>query len=46
MQFYLYLVVLLVNRSYRDDSRCNAKYGRYWDQYTQRGSYKIIPGVY
>jgi 7-dehydrocholesterol reductase len=44
--YVLYLTILLVDRSGRDDLRCRQKYGPYWDQYCQRVPSKIIPGVY
>lgn len=44
--YVAYLVILLVNRSHRDDSRCAAKYGSYWNIYTKKVPYRIVPGVY
>ena len=44
--YVVYLVILLINRAQRDDDRCRAKYTRYWDQYTDRVCWKIVPGVY
>jgi 7-dehydrocholesterol reductase len=43
--YVLFLVVLLVDRSYRDDVRCRGKYGRYWDEYCRHVPYKIVPGL-
>ena len=44
--FYpVYLTILLVDRAWRDDARCAAKYGKYWEQYCARVPKKIIPGV-
>ena len=44
--YVCYLTVLLINRSYRDDSRCAAKYGHYWDEYTKMVPYRVVPGVF
>ena len=45
---YLYvafLAVLLLDRAYRDDARCAAKYGEAWKKYRALVPYKIVPGV-
>jgi 7-dehydrocholesterol reductase len=44
--YVVYLTVLLVDRSGRDDVRCRQKYGEYWTQYCEKVPYKIIPGLY
>jgi 7-dehydrocholesterol reductase len=44
--FYLmFLAILLVGRTFRDDQRCAAKYGADWDKYRKAVPYRIIPGV-
>lgn len=43
--YVVYLTILLTDRAFRDDSRCRAKYGPYWDQYCQEVPYKIVPGI-
>ena len=44
--FYpVYLTLLLVDRAWRDDARCAAKYQEYWDMYCSKVPSKIIPGV-
>ncbi len=44
--FYLiFLTVLLVHRSFRDDQKCRNKYGKDWEKYCQAVPYKIIPGI-
>ena len=44
--FYVsFLTVLLIDRAFRDDERCQKKYGSYWQQYCQLVPYKIIPFV-
>ncbi|EDO38405.1 predicted protein [Nematostella vectensis] len=45
--FYLiYMTVLLVHRSYRDDVRCREKYGKYWAEYTKLVPYRIVPYLF
>lgn len=41
-----FLVVLLVDRAYRDELRCSLKYGHYYDEYCQMVPWKMIPGMY
>jgi 7-dehydrocholesterol reductase len=44
--FYpFYLSLLLLDRAWRDDARCQDKYKEYWAQYRAVVPYKIIPGV-
>ena len=44
--FYtIYLTILLVDRSFRDDDRCKKKYGVYWEKYCAEVPYKIVPGI-
>jgi len=44
--YFVYLFLLLLHRTYRDDDKCKAKYGKYWDEYCQRVPYKIFPYVF
>ncbi|KAL4519326.1 hypothetical protein Ndes2526A_g00418 [Nannochloris sp. 'desiccata'] len=46
---YLYLIfltALLVDRSYRDDERCRAKYGKSWELYCDLVPYRIVPFLF
>lgn len=43
--YVIYLTILLTDRAYRDDHRCQMKYTTYWDDYCQTVPYKIVPGV-
>lgn len=47
LPFYypVYLSILLIDRAYRDDARCRAKYGKYWDEYCAKVPFKVIPGI-
>ncbi|MFC4911827.1 hypothetical protein [Actinomadura gamaensis] len=45
--FYpIFLAILLVDRTGRDDRRCAAKYGPYWDEYRRRVRWRIVPYVF
>ena len=46
---YFYLVfmsILLVHRSFRDDIRCRQKYGAYWEKYCKLVPYRIVPCIF
>ena len=43
--YVVFLTVLLVDRAFRDESRCRKKYGAAWQAYCQLVPYKIIPYV-
>ena len=43
--YVVFLAVLLLDRAYRDDARCAAKYGEAWKRYRALVPYKIVPGV-
>lgn len=40
------LVVLLVQRAWRDEQRCAAKYGPLWEQYRQHAKFRMFPWLY
>ena len=44
--YVVYLTILLVHRSERDELRCRKKYGQDWMRYCEKARYKIIPGLY
>lgn len=44
--YFTFLAVLLVHRAIRDDDKCSAKYGKYWQQYCKLVPYKILPYVF
>jgi 7-dehydrocholesterol reductase len=44
--YFIYLAILLTHRALRDDRRCAAKYGPFWDQYRARVPFRIVPGVF
>jgi 7-dehydrocholesterol reductase len=44
--YCLYLTILLVNRLYRDDTRCAQKYGDDWKAYCAAVPYRMIPGIF
>ncbi|ADI39181.1 7-dehydrocholesterol reductase [Waddlia chondrophila] len=44
--YFVYMTILLVNRCYRDEHRCENKYGDAWRKYCRRVPYRLIPGIY
>lgn len=44
--YFIYLSILLVHRSMRDDTKCFNKYGDYWLQYRELVPYKIVPCLF
>ncbi|KAI8054354.1 7-dehydrosterol-delta 7-reductase [Syncephalis plumigaleata] len=44
--YVIYMTILLVHRTRRDEHRCRAKYGAYWDEYTKAVPYRMLPYVY
>ena len=44
--FFPFLTLLLLDRAFRDDARCAAKYGAAWAQYCKAVPYRVIPYVF
>jgi 7-dehydrocholesterol reductase len=44
--YVIWLVLLLVHRTFRDDTKCHDKYGEHWKEYCRRVPYKMIPYVF
>eukprot|EP01111_Echinosteliopsis_oligospora_P000427 TRINITY_DN1044_c4_g1_i1.p1 TRINITY_DN1044_c4_g1~~TRINITY_DN1044_c4_g1_i1.p1 ORF type:complete len:232 (+),score=47.36 TRINITY_DN1044_c4_g1_i1:126-821(+) len=44
--YVVYLTILLFDRSHRDELRCRAKYGKYWNTYSKEVPYRVIPYIY
>jgi delta14-sterol reductase len=44
--YIFYFGSLLLHRQTRDEAKCRAKYGKYWEEYEARVPYKIVPYVY
>ena len=44
--YFIYLTILLLDRSVRDDARCRSKYGVHWEKYCERVPYKVILGIF
>lgn len=44
--YFIFLVVLLVHRTYRDEEKCNQKYGKGYKEYCEHVPYKLIPYVF
>lgn len=43
--YVIYLTMLLVHRTIRDEAKCSAKYGKKWYQYCKLVPYRFIPGL-
>jgi len=44
--YFVYLTILLCDRTGRDDQRCSEKYGTFWKQYCSRVQYKMVPFIW
>jgi 7-dehydrocholesterol reductase len=44
--YFLFLLILLVHRIFRDEEKCKNKYGNGWVQYCKRVPYRLIPHVF
>merc|ERR1711991_295697 len=44
--YFIYLTILLLDRTYRIDERCLKKYGKYWESYCGKVRYRLIPKVW
>ena len=45
--FYpFFLTILLAERAKRDERKCQKKYGRFYDMYSKKVPYLIVPGIY
>ena len=44
--YWIFLFILLMDRSVRDDKRCAKKYGSSWQEYKQRVRYRVWPGIF
>ena len=43
--YVIFLTILLVHRSLRDEEKCRLKYGKYWQAYCEAVPSRIIPGI-
>jgi len=44
--YQVWMTALLIDRAFRDDRRCSAKYGEAWKAYCKKVPYRIIPYVF
>ena len=44
--YVFFIILLLVHRIYRDEDKCKAKYGKYWDEYCKIVKWRLIPKIY
>ena len=43
---FLFLLVLMIHRSFRDDDKCRLKYGKDWETYCAAVPYRILPFIF
>ena len=44
--YFIFIIILLVHRTYRDEEKCRQKYGKGYDEYCTKVPYKIIPYLF
>ena len=44
--YVIFLVILLVHRTFRDDEKCARKYGSFWQQYCKKVPHKMVPYLF
>ncbi len=44
--YVFFLTALLVHRTFRDEEKCSAKYGKQWQEYCKKVPYRIVPYVF
>lgn len=41
-----FIVILLLHRIFRDEEKCETKYGPFWAQYCEKVPYRLIPNIF
>ena len=44
--YFLYLLILTVDRERRDNDRCAKKYKKHWVEYCDKVPYRMVPFLY
>lgn len=44
--YFFFLAALLLDRAFRQERRCQAKYGEAWNSYCEKVPYKVIPYLF
>ena len=44
--YVIFLIILLVHRTFRDEEKCSQKYGKGWETYCEKVPYRLIPGIF
>jgi hypothetical protein len=44
--YIIYIFLLLLTRTFRDETKCSGKYGNGWKEYCKRVPYRFIPNIF
>lgn len=44
--YWVFLFILLMDRARRDEKKCAAKYGPFWQEYVAQVRWRVVPGIY
>ncbi|PSN39628.1 7-dehydrocholesterol reductase [Blattella germanica] len=44
--YFIFLTILLVHRTFRDEVKCEEKYGHAWERYCREVPYRLVPHVF
>ena len=44
--YFFFMLILLMNRCFRDEQRCATKYGAKWEEYQRVVPWRIIPYIF
>lgn len=44
--YFYFIAGLIAHRILRDENKCSAKYGKYWQEYCQLVPYRFIPYIF
>ncbi len=46
LRYPVFLTILLAHRTFRDDEKCQQKYGDAWTDYCKHVPFKMVPGIF
>ena len=44
--YFLFIAAILFHRVLRDEGRCLKKYGKNWELYCSKVSWRLVPGIF